>query len=93
MPNPPRITDAERSRARKLFAQGKNKADIARIMGRGRKIIIKILKGNSAPGARQRPTPQRRQPKKPVMRWWLSPKEAFAKSSPSERIIADALGD
>lgn len=78
-----RIQQRERDRMAKLFAQGRNKADIGRIMGRSRRIVWKTLKEIKAsrrgggPGRRRTRPPQRA-----VMRWWPTPAE-----------ILDAFGE
>jgi len=77
-----RITPRERDRAAKLLREGKNKAEIARILGRGRKAVWEMFKDDGrarAPGSSRRPAPQA---KRAVVRWWPTPDE-----------INEALGD
>ena len=88
MANPPRITDKERDRIRKLAAEGRTKADIARILGRNRTTISDLTceeaRRSGAPGARKRSAPHRKAAR---MRWAPKPPAEL-----TDRDIADAFG-
>ncbi len=80
----PRITPSERARMVKLLDEGKNKAEIGRIMRRSRRIVWKTLKefhGRSS--RRRRPGERRRQaqPRAKSILWW------------SPAAVLDAFGD
>ena len=80
----PKISPGERARMVKLLGEGKNKAEIGRIMGRSRRIVWKTLsdydkktRRGRRPGQRKQSAPRARA----VLSWW----------APST--VLDAFGD